>query len=109
MNDLNSILLEGILPNDPTANDTKDNVPVCRFIVETSRANRAGLTRTYTFTVETKGRLATTCNEHLQAGRGVRVVGSLAEENSAAVIQAEHVEFRPMKTSTTAPHAATVS
>ena len=109
MNDLNSVLIEGTLADDPTANNNEGNDPLCRFIVETRRTNRAGLTRTYSFTVEAKGRLASNCTEHLRAGRGVRVVGSLAEENSAAVIQAEHVEFRPMRPSSTEPHAATVS
>ena len=108
MNDLNSVLIEGTLTDDPTPNDTEGNDAVCRFIVETRRTNCAGLTRTFAFAIETKGRLAMSCNEHLRAGRGVRVVGYLTEENYVAVIQAEHVEFRPMKTST-APHAATVS
>jgi single-stranded DNA-binding protein len=109
MNDLNSVLIEGILTDDPTANNNEGNGELCRFIVETRRTNHAGLTRTYTFAIETKGRLAMNCNEHLRAGRGVRVVGSLAEENSAAVIQAEHVEFRPMRPSAAEPHAAIVS
>ena len=109
MNDLNSVLIEGILTDDPTPNDTEGNDAACRFIVETRRTNRAGLTRTYTFAVETKGRLAMSCNEHLLSGRGVRVVGFLTEENAAAVIQAEHVEFRPIRPSGTEPQTATVS
>ena len=109
MNELNSVLLEGTLTNDPTANNTEDNGPVCRFLMETNRTHRGGLTRTYAFTVEAKGRLASNCTEHLRAGRGVRVVGSLAEENSVAVIQAEHIEFRPMKASVAEPYAATIS
>jgi single-stranded DNA-binding protein len=108
MNDLNSVLIEGILTGDPTPNGTEGNDAACRFIVETRRTNRAGLTRTYTFAIETKGRLAMNCNEHLRAGRGVRVVGSLAEKNAVAVIQAEHVEFRPMRPSGTEPQTATV-
>jgi single-stranded DNA-binding protein len=94
MNDLNSVLIEGTLTDDPTFAETDQNGATCRFTVVTTRTTRDGNTHQSHLTVETADHLARRCGEHLERNRGVRVVGCLVETDLTLVIQAEHVEFR---------------
>jgi single-strand DNA-binding protein len=108
MNNLNSILLEGNLTRDPELRYTPSGgAPQCTLVVASTRTvGCAGERREEVSFIEasTAGRLATVCAEHLQKGRGVRVVGRIKQERwedaagntrSKVLIVAEHVEFQP--------------
>ncbi len=93
MNNLDSVLIEGELEVDPQATKSEGKATTT-FGVFVVRKNQR-----FRFHVETRGHLAEICAECLKAGRGVRVVGSLHEQNDRVWIVAEHVEFRPTKES----------
>jgi single-strand DNA-binding protein len=90
VNNLNSVLIESNLDADPDPL-TADEKPTCSFHVVNMRQAEP-----FRFLVITVGRLATVCAEYLKKGRGVRVVGSLHEEEGRVWIVAEHVEFKPV-------------
>ena len=107
MNSLNSILVEGNLTRDPVLNETPKGTSVCTFGLASNRFYKQGdenVQEVSFFDVETWARLADNCAEHLNKGRGVRVVGRLKQDrwkdqegknHSRVKIVAEHVEFRP--------------
>ena len=110
MNNLNSILLEGNLCRDPELRYTpSDGTPQCTLVVSSVRTYKLDGERHEEVSfieATTAGRLATVCAEHLQKGRGVRVVGRLKQERwedadgnarSKVVIVAEHIEFQPRR------------
>ena len=122
MNNLNSILLEGNLTRDPELRYTPSDgpspgTPVCTLVVSSVRSVKVDGERHEEVSfieATTWGQLATVCAEHLQKGRGVRVVGRIKQERwedaagnarSKVVIVAEHVEFQPRRA--TAPQADT--
>ena len=108
MNSLNSILIEGNLTRDPELNHTPKGTPVCGFGVASNRFYKQDdeyQKEVSFFEVETWARLAEACSEHLEKGRGVRVVGRLKQDRwqdpegnprSKIKIVAEHVEFKPV-------------
>ena len=108
MNSLNSILIEGNLTKDPQLNHTPKGTSVCNFSVASNRFFRheEEIQREVSFfDVETWAKLADACSEHLEKGRGVRVVGRLKQDRwqdqegnprSKVKIVAEHVEFKPV-------------
>ena len=50
----------------------------------------------FIFDISVYARMAEMCAEYLKKGRGVRVVGRLAQKDDESVfIVAEHVEFKP--------------
>jgi single-stranded DNA-binding protein len=97
MNDLNSVLIEGII-----IEAAQESAPTtCRFCLVSSRNGKES-----PFAVRASGRLAKACIENLTMGRGLRVVGYLESaayrdddgiEHYCVVINAEHVEFEPRK------------
>jgi len=105
MNNLNSIILEGNLTKDPLMNKTPKGTMVCNFVVASNRFYKTEEGRQSEvgfFDVEVWSRLAETCSEYLNKGRGVRVVGRLkqdrwvnpeGEHRSRIRIVGEHVEF----------------
>jgi single-strand DNA-binding protein len=107
MNNLNSILLEGNLVNDPVFRRTEKGTSLCTFSIATNRFFKqdSGLEKEVGFfDVETWARLAESCHSQGHKGRGVRVVGRLKQDrwtgtdgkpHSKISIVAEHVEFRP--------------
>lgn len=107
MNDLNSVLIEGNLTRDPMLASTPKGTPVCNFGVAANRYYRADeqmQEEVSFFEVEVWSRLAERCNDELEKGRGVRVVGRLkqdrwetkdGEPRSRVKVVAEHVEFKP--------------
>jgi single-strand DNA-binding protein len=107
MNNLNSIILEGNLTRDPVVDSTPKGTSVCHFTVASNRFYKSDGERQEEvgfFDVEVWSRLAETCGEYLEKGRGVRVVGRLkqdrwtnpeGEPRSRIRIVGEHVEFRP--------------
>jgi single-stranded DNA-binding protein len=112
MNDINSVLVEGVVQAAPYCAMT------CRFVVSSSRvpAMSEGFTddtpQVTKVTVIARGRLAVNLCETLHAGQRVRVVGRLAEERwsdiepseddelgaqttrGGLIVVAEHVEFK---------------
>ena len=111
MNNLNSILIEGVINEDSLFRVAPKGTAVCTFLITSSRYNRneenlKNLEKEVSFfKIETWGKLAEMVYDKGKQGRGVRVVGRLKEERwqdsdgkpqSKIVIVAEHVEFRPV-------------
>ena len=106
MNNLNSIILEGNLTRDPELDKTPKGTAVCHFTVASNRFYKSEGERQEEvgyFDVEVWSRLAETCGEYLNKGRGVRVVGRLKQDRwthsdgtprSRIRIVGEHVEFQ---------------
>lgn len=105
LNNLNSILIEGVLVRDPELKYTPKGTAVCSFSLASSRYfkqdEKTGEEVSY-FDVTTWSRLAGVCAEYLRKGREVRVVGRLKQEwvgsdepQNHVFIFAEHVEFKP--------------
>ena len=105
-NDLNSLILEGVVSGKPLLNETS-TTSVLNFTVETTHyyKNRAGegVTETSQFKVVAFGRM---CKIPLKEGSGVRVVGRLKQNkwtdsegasHSEVQIVAEHIEIRKTK------------
>ena len=98
MNNLNSILLEGILEKEPQLLTAPQGKSLCTFTLSSIHSYgtfEKRETETSSFDIETHGRLAEVCGDYLRAGRGVRVVGRLKQRDSRVLIVAEHVEFKP--------------
>ncbi len=108
MNSLNSILVEGNLTRDPEIKKTPKGTSVCSFSMASNRFYRQDeetKKEVSFFNVETWAGLADVCMEHLNKGRGVRVVGRLKQDrwvdadggnHDKIKIIAEHVEFKPV-------------
>jgi len=103
MNDLSSVLLEGVLVENPKASTSPDGQTVCNFTITTvwkDMGDEGRKTETSYFDVVVYGRLGQKCLYDLKAERGVRVVGRLRRESSTEgksrpeiKVVAEHVEF----------------
>lgn len=104
MNNLNSLILEGVVKGEPHLVETSD---VLNFTVETTRyyKNRAGegVEEKSQFKVVAFGRM---CDIPVKEGSGVRVVGRLKENkwtdgdgvsHSEVQVVAEHIEIRKSK------------
>lgn len=114
MNNLNSILIEGVLAADPTTES--EGSAVCSFALLSRRYTKDsdGKAVEHVITVPclATGRLAGVCAEYLKKGRGVHVVGridshglSVATEAPMLYVFAEHVEFKPQLKKSAADHA----
>lgn len=106
MNQLNTVLIEGNLTSNPTLNVTKSGTSVCHFSLANNRYYKKdgeSVQDTSFIDIESWSGLADTCNEYLVKGRGIRVVGRLAQDKwvseglakSKIKIVAEHIEFKP--------------
>jgi single-strand DNA-binding protein len=107
MNSLNSILLEGNLVRDPESGATPKGTPFCKFSIATNRFYKqegAKVDEVSYFDVEVWAKLAENCQNNLEKGRGVRVVGRLKQDRwqddegngrTKVKIVGEHVEFKP--------------
>ncbi len=107
MNHLNSVIVEGNLVRDPELGYTPKGTAVCRFAIASNRYYRQEEdynNEVSFFDVTAWARLAEVCNEYLEKGRGVRVIGRLKQNRwedsdgkgrSRVFIVAEHVEFKP--------------
>ena len=104
MNNLNSVLIEGVLKEDARISK---GTSVCTILITSKRLYqdkdkpREVVSR---FTVDVSGNLGEAVCVKGKEGRGVRVVGWLKEEQhtgddnksqSRVIIVADHVEFRP--------------
>jgi single-strand DNA-binding protein len=116
MNNLNSVLIEGILVRDPLLRTTSKGTALCTFSLASNRFFKqdSGLEKEVSFfDVETWAKLAEHCYSLGHKGRGVRIVGRLKQSRwsgqdgkpqTRVSIVAEHVEFRPeFKNETEAP------
>jgi RPA family protein len=81
MNNLNSVLLEGIIESKNGSNE---------FCIRSKRHDSTGI-----FTVYLNGALATSAAGMARIGQGVRVVGRLTQRAQDVCITAEHIEYRP--------------
>jgi len=107
MNNLNSVLVEGILTKDSAYRVTAKGTAVCNFSIASNRFYKqdSGFEKEVSYLdVEAWTKLAEACRDKGRKGRGVRVVGRLKQDrwngtdgktHSKIVIVAEHVEFRP--------------
>lgn len=109
MNNLNSVLVEGVLVADPKLNYNAKKRPVCEFTINSERyfkdSSEGGMIEdSSNFDVVCWGELAEVCAGQLHKGKGVRVVGRLQEYKqlmecdqleSKIHIIAEHLEFKP--------------
>ncbi len=93
---LNSILLEGELSDVPVFTTTANGLDRCSFFI-------ASGDQAPSVPVVAYGRLALRCNELLDRGSSIRVVGRIAQDLEASDssstfrlhLVAEHVEVRP--------------
>lgn len=107
MNNLNSIIVEGIM-KDVHSHDTPHGKLVT-FSIDVLRtykkADGTKVDETSTFPVECWGKLAEhVAADSLSEGRGVRIVGRLKQKQwegcggvkrSAVIVVAEHIELKP--------------
>jgi single-strand DNA-binding protein len=101
MTNLNSILIDGDVMEDPWIVITAEGATQTRFTVR-SRHHTTKDDTTIMVPVLTVGRLAEVCGEYLKKGRMVRVVGRLDSQGGPIdapllFVYAEHVEFKPTK------------
>lgn len=102
-NNLNSLILEGVVIGEPHLNETS-TTSVLNFTIENTRyyKNKAGegVTETFQFKVVAFGSM---CKIPLKEGSGVRVVGRLKQniwtdgddmKHKEVQIVAEHIEIR---------------
>ena len=97
MNYLNSILLEGVLYDAPVFTTTANGVDRCSFFI--SSGDQAPPVPVVSY-----GRLALRCNELLDKGSSIRIVGRIAQDLEASDssssfklhLVAEHVEIKPL-------------
>ncbi len=107
MNSLNSILLEGNLVRDPEMGATPKGTQFCKFSIASNRYYKQEgekVDEVSYFDVEVWSKLAENCQNNLEKGRGVRVVGRLKQDRwhdedgkgrTKVKIVGEHVEFKP--------------
>jgi single-strand DNA-binding protein len=98
MNDLNSVLLEGVLIDDPVRIGNSG----CNFNIKSTRFYKVEGTpvqEVSIYAIETFGKFADICLTTIKKGRCVRVVGRLRQypETKNIVIFAEHIEFKSSK------------
>jgi len=110
MNNLNTVLVEGLLTRDPERLVTSSESVACRLPVANNRyyiSPKDGEWKQDTsfFNVTVFGPVADACLQYLKRGRGVRVVGRLKQlryveggiRRERVTILAEHIEFAPEK------------
>lgn len=102
----NMVLLRGNLGGDPKLNKTSRGVPVCNFRVATNERFRGAdgkiQKRTEWHKITVWGRMAELCDEYLEKGREVSIVGRLVSrkwtdkegfEREDVEIHTESIEF----------------
>jgi single-strand DNA-binding protein len=99
MENLNSILIEGILVDNPEL--TEEKKKFCLFTIASKSECEKHKAETI-IDIVAYGEMAVSCQRIGREGRGVRVVGKLKQRNKQSndptpphYIEAEHVEFKP--------------
>lgn len=104
MNELNSILIEGLVTTLPE-NIGTTTAPRVRFSL-VSRRLTADESGTFTesllrVTIGASGKLASSCLRNLSVGRRIRVVGHLEGYDdgmdNTLFVKGEHIEYAPFK------------
>ena len=117
MTNLNSVLIEGNLTQDPQCQTIKSGATLCKFFLAVNRSYKVAdevREEVSFFPVEIWGERAEPCVSYLKKGKKVRVIGRLKQERwetqdgskrERGVIVAEHVEFGPdsLRSRTPAP------
>lgn len=101
MNNLNSLILEGVAGSEPVITVSEKGTSICTFTVVYKRISKEGDTRReegVEITVEAWAQLAELCSRRCKKGRGLRVVGRLKQNIADGKIEviAEHIEFKPV-------------
>ncbi len=108
MNNLNSVLLEGHLTQDPTLKQIESK-SLCTFSIGCNRFYKkddVNIQETSFFQIEFWGKTAENCAKYLHKGNGIRIVGRLKQErwkdandNARQTIKVigEHADFFPKK------------
>ena len=97
MNDLNSVLIEGVIEGEIARSIEKS---FCDFTVKSHRACRKdGEIKEIDsfFYITTNGGLACKMIEDLTENQKVRIVGRLQQGKGGVIILAEHIELKPPK------------
>ncbi len=108
MNNLNSVLIEGTLTQNPKMVIEDNGKTTAEFSISSERNYKKDdqyHKEVSLFEIHVFGKQAEACNEHLTEGRSVRIVGRLKQELRGDAgdarlnifIIAEHVEFKPKK------------
>mgnify|MGYP001691141976 FL=1 len=101
MNNLNSLLIEGIVGSDSVVTMSEKGTTICTFTLISKRMFKEdGVSQedTVTVTIETWARLAELCGKHCTKGRRIRIVGRLKQNmtNGNVGVIAEHIGFNPI-------------
>ena len=101
MNNFNSVLIEGIIENEPAITVSEKGSLICIFTLISKRMFKEdGVSQedTVTVTIETWARLAELCGEHCTKGRSIIIAGRLKQNmtNGNVGVIAEHIEFKPI-------------
>lgn len=98
VNDLNSIILEGVIIERMARSNEQNNVEFVELKIATCRKYiRDGKTiiDKADFFIKVQGRLAKKGSSYLPVGQSIRVVGRLANDSmKGPLIIAEHIELR---------------
>lgn len=102
MNNLNSLLIEGIVGSDPVVTLSEKGTTICTFTLISKRMFKEdGVSQkedAVEVTIETWARLAEICRERCTKRCSVRIVGRLKQNAADGNIKviAEYVEFKPI-------------
>jgi len=101
MNNLNSLIIEGMAENKPAITISKKGSLIGTFTLISKRLCKEDDTskeQVIKITVETWDRIAEICRQRCVKGCVVRVVGRLKQNAADGKIKviAEHIEFRPI-------------
>lgn len=98
MNNLNSILLEGTVSGKPGVNG-RGETKRCSFVVSSLRylreEGKVKERETRVWIIIHNPNMVKAAIENAYDGRGMRVVGRIADDGEGIYIEAEHVEYRP--------------
>lgn len=99
MNSLNSVLIEGSLKTNPELS-VVDKTRTCIMTIDSTRYVKndekydTEITEVSIIAVDT---LADVCMRSINVGRGIRVIGRLAQVDDKLIVAADLVEFRPVE------------
>ena len=95
MNNLNSILIEGIVTEGANFIEHKDFC-LCQFSITSKRYDNDGKPfRQICVGIEAHANLAIVCKDKARINTSIRIVGRLENDSSGKIcVLAEHIEFR---------------
>ena len=101
MNNFNSVLIEGIVENEPAITVSEKGSLICTFTLISKRLFKEDDTsqeKTLKIAIETWASLAELCGEHCTKGRSIIIAGRLKQNmtNGNVGVIAEHIEFKPI-------------